>query len=72
MAALEVYGRVPFFFYLAHLWGFGILSWMFRSGTSRPVMYLVWALVVAALYPACKAYARFKFAKPASSLWRLF
>jgi uncharacterized membrane protein len=72
MAPLEVYGRVPFFFYLAHLWAFGILSWMFRSGTSRPVMYLVWALVVAALYPACKAYARFKFGKPASSLWRLF
>ena len=72
MSALEVYGRVPFFFYLAHLYAFGVLSWTFRSGTSRPVMYLVWAAVVAALYPACKAYARFKFAKPATSMWRMF
>ncbi|MEO6222131.1 MAG: hypothetical protein ABIP90_02700 [Vicinamibacterales bacterium] len=72
MAIFEVYGRVPFFFYLAHLYAFGVLSWAFRSGTSRPVMYLVWAVVVAALYPACAAYARVKFAKPATSLWRMF
>lgn len=72
MAPLEVYGRVPFFFYLAHLYAFGLLSWAFRSGTSRPVMYLVWAAVVAALYPACAAYARFKFSKPPTSLWRMF
>jgi uncharacterized membrane protein len=72
MSAFEVYGRVPFFFYLAHLYAFGVLSWAFRSGTSRPVMYLVWAAVVVALYPACAAYARFKFAKPATSLWRMF
>ena len=72
MSALEVYGRVPFFFYLAHLYAFGVLSWAFRSGSSRPVMYVVWAVVVAALYPACKAYARFKFGKDQSSLWRLF
>src|SRR5688572_20195106 len=72
MAPLEVYGRVPFFFYLAHLYAFGVLSWAFRSGTSGPVMYLVWALVIAALYPACKAYARFKFGKPATSMWRMF
>ena len=72
MSMLEVYGRVPFFFYLAHLWAFGALSWAFPSGTSRPIMYLVWAFVIAALYPACKAYARFKFGKPATSLWRMF
>ena len=72
LSPLEVYGRVPFFFYLAHLWAFGVCSWAFPSGTSRLIMYLVWAVVVAALYPACAAYARFKFSKPAASRWRMF
>jgi uncharacterized membrane protein len=72
LAPLEVYGRTPFFFYLAHLWTFGVLSWAFRDGASLPVMYAVWALTVAILYPACRWYARFKFAKPATSMWRMF
>ena len=72
LAVLEVYGRVPLFFYLAHMWAFAALSWAFRSGTSFGVMYVVWAAVVAALYPACAAYARFKFAKAPTSLWRMF
>lgn len=72
LAPLEVYGRAPFFFYLAHLWIFSALSWFFPMGTSFAVMYLVWAAVVLALYPMCEGYARFKFAKPATSLWRLF
>jgi hypothetical protein len=41
-------------------------------GTSFLVMYLVWAAVTLALYPMCARYARFKFSKPATSLWRLF
>lgn len=72
LAPLEVFGRAPFFFYLAHLWVFGFLSWAFPSGASLPVMYLVWVTTVLALYPACARYARFKFAKSPSSLWRMF
>lgn len=72
LAPLEVFGRAPFFFYLAHLWAFGALSWAFPTGTSFPVMYVVWAVVVGALYPACAWYARFKSSKPQTSLWRLF
>jgi uncharacterized membrane protein len=72
LAPLEVFGRAPFFFYLAHLWIFSALSWLFPMGTSFGVMYLVWAVVVAALYPMCARYAQFKFSQPATSLWRLF
>ena len=72
LAPLEVFGRTPFFFYLAHLWIFSALSWFFPMGTSFGVMYLVWAVVVPALYPMCARYAQFKFSKPATSLWRLF
>lgn len=72
LGPLEVFGRAPFFFYLAHIWMFSALSWFFPWGTSFGVMYLVWAAVVVALYPMCARYAQFKFAKPATSLWRLY
>lgn len=72
LAPLEVYGRTPFFFYLAHLWMFSALSWFFPMGASIGVMYLAWAAVTLALYPMCARYAQFKFSKPATSLWRLF
>jgi hypothetical protein len=71
LAPLEVFGRAPFFFYLAHLWVFGALSWLFPLGTSFPVMYGVWALVVAGLYPACVWFARFKSSKPTASILRM-
>lgn len=70
-APLEVYGRAPLFFYLLHLWVFGLVSFAFANGTSLPVMYAVWAVAVVAMYPACVWYARFKNAKPADSMWRL-
>jgi uncharacterized membrane protein len=68
---LEVFGRSPLFFYLLHLYVFSALSWAFPRGTTWFVMYVVWAAAVAAMYPACRWYARFKAAKPVASLWRL-
>ncbi len=72
LAPLEVFGRAPFFFYLAHLWLLAALSWLFPTGTSFPVMYAVWALVVALLYPACLWYARLKSSRPPASFLRMF
>ena len=68
---LEVFGRSPLFFYLLHLYVFGALSWAFPHGTSWPVMYAVWAVAVAAMYPACRWYAGFKTRRPVDSVWRL-
>lgn len=78
--AVTVYGRVPLFFYVVHLFlihalalavgtlaGFDPRSflrvWLFLPdewGYGLPVVYLVWAGVVLALYPACRWFAGVK------------
>ena len=77
---VTVYGRVPLFLYVLHLYmihalallvgtlaGFAPRSflrvWMFLPegwGYGLPVVYLVWAGVVLALYPACRWFAGLK------------
>ena len=78
--AITVFGRVPLFFYVLHLFlihalallvgtlaGFDPRSflrvWLFLPegwGYGLPVVYLVWAGVVLALYPACRWFAGVK------------
>jgi uncharacterized membrane protein len=78
--ALIVFGRVPLFFYVLHLYlihalaltvgtlaGFDPRSflhiWLKNPdgwGFGLPVVYLVWAAVVLALYPACRWFAEVK------------
>ena len=67
---LLVFGRTPLLFYLAHLWLFAFLGIFFPKGTGLAVMYLIWLVALIILYPLCASYARFKGARPFTSLWR--
>ena len=89
---ISVYGRVPFLYYVLHLYALHAVSMMlflsrghsiteptpdifgipFRfvvagEGYSLPVVYLVWLVVVAALYPVCRWFSEYK--KRRGSWW---
>jgi uncharacterized membrane protein len=68
---LLVFGRVPLFFYLVHLWVYCFLGLFFTGGSGLVRMYGVWFLGLAILYPFCYQYNRFKYLKPLNSFWRL-
>ncbi len=82
---VSVYGRVPMFYYLIHIyvihlaalvasailpgqdWSIWLLKepiWFTKDlrgyGFSLPVAYLFWITIVAALYPLCKWYDKYK------------
>lgn len=85
---LLVFGRVPFFYYVMHvflihsaalltllalgddwkLMVFDMTSFttdkLANYGYSLEIVYLVWILVVAALYPLCKKYMNYKLGNP--------
>lgn len=85
--AVTVFGRVPLFYYILHLYLIhalallaGVLQgfparrfllghWVFpkKYGFDLPVVYGVWVLAVALLYPVCAWYARLK--RRSASRW---
>ncbi len=68
---LDVYGRSPMFFYLAHIWLFMLIGLPFRDGTGYGILYLAWAAGMIPLYFACRRYTAFKLTKPAESYWKM-
>ncbi len=65
---LTVYGRVPLFFYLTHLYLYGLLGKI--EQTDIPGMLPYWLLGLLILGPLCWGYGRFKNGRSPHSLWR--
>jgi uncharacterized membrane protein len=70
--ALAVFGRVPFFFYVVHIYLIhamavvatfamtGVLARTPEIGWELPAVYAVWLLVLMLLYPLCRWFAELK------------
>jgi uncharacterized membrane protein len=68
---LVVFGRVPLFLYLAHLFLFaGLGLTLTPEGTTLTQMYPYWLLGLMILFPACLWFGRLKRRRPAESIWR--
>ena len=70
---LVVFGQVPLFFYITHLFLYTGLGWLLTPhGTSIPMMYPLWLLGLVILLPLCLWYGQIKRRHPANSILRFF
>ena len=67
---LLIFGQTALFFYIVHLYFFAFIGIAFPQGTGYGLLYVIWLFGLAALYPLCYLYGRFKRKKPPGSIWR--
>jgi uncharacterized membrane protein len=68
---LVVYGRVPLFFYILHLFLYaGLGIWLAPEGTSIAAMYPYWLLGLLILLPVCFLYGMLKHHPQANAILR--
>lgn len=66
------FGRTALFFYLVHLYVYGLLGAVVGTNGSTLAAYVCWVLGLLLLYPVCKGYAGFKARTSPDSIWRFF
>jgi len=60
----EVFGRVPFFFYVVHFYVLGIAQAIVRAKTGLPQTYAIWAVLLLVMLWPCAWYYRKKRERP--------
>lgn len=71
LTPLRVFGSVPLFFFITHLWLYAAIGRHFPAGMPIPRMYAYWMLGLALLYVPCLWYGRFKRRRPPNSWLRM-
>lgn len=64
---LTIFGSTTLFFYIAHLYCYGLIAYFFPLGTNLAMSYLMWVCGLAILLPACIWWRNLKRNKPKTS-----
>jgi uncharacterized membrane protein len=68
---LRVFGAVPLFFFVTHLWLYAAMGRYLVPRTTIPRMYLWWLLGLVILYWPCRWYGEFRERQKPGSVFRL-
>jgi len=69
---LLTFGRTALFFYIVHLYMYGLIGLAFPNGMLLGRMYFFWLGGLVLLYFLCSWYASFKARQAPDSIWRMF